>query len=188
MSDPFVPPEARGEPTPKRVLILEDGVYSRLGIREGSSTFPVPVFGSACVCCNAETTNLLAINPGFGSQQRADLVRVPACPDCRYHVRTHHLWLWLCALVGGLSIPVVLFGGINIVQEGSFGLSGVGLLGVGVAALLWGVEEAFYWPRGGHYRGFSLTVGRGTCAVHTRNGALADRLMQLNPAIREHGS
>jgi hypothetical protein len=156
--------------------------------KEGS-TFQVPVFGPACVCCNANAMGRTQDYDPSTDRIQAKSFPVPVCFDCKDHaLQTATVpMLQACLLIVGVALAGL---GIGYRRERPDDTLLVGMIAIGalltLAAIAWIVSTSKREKRErelpGHYprMQFSLILNRPH--LDTRNGELVDRLLANNPS------
>ncbi|MBI3096780.1 MAG: hypothetical protein HYY93_00825 [Planctomycetes bacterium] len=148
------------------------------------ASFPVPEFGTRCVCCDAETSSRSPQQTALSNTEwQNDPIDVPMCSSCDAHVGKRGLNLGAC-------FALVVFGVLGVV--GAFSARGLRPWGwlIGGPLLLWGCGWLLQMEMKRrrlasqrHYIDLLLSVAPGQCSVRTSSGELARRLASLNPAI-----
>lgn len=146
-------------------------------------SFPVPDFGTNCVCCSATTSNKYEMNPVLATQQfEASEVQVPMCRSCELHAAQRGFSTMAAIgllILGILGLAFGFYGGMGFRAYGCGGL--LTIAGVGWLLALDASRRRL--AREGHFADFGLSAMPGQLSVQTRNAPLARQLARQNAVI-----
>ena len=173
---------------PPTSAIVEASVVLRIDQPERSlldtrSTFPVPEFRPACVCCSTATPRTVDYDPG-ASDQLTGTIPVPLCQDCTGHIAFGRFKQTLIALAGGIGGVLLAVGILTaLFADSGPGPFLIGLAGVAVAIGWYHLDTWLHIrsAKTGHHSMFEVWVGPGFATVRTTNPDVIAHLCRRYP-------
>jgi hypothetical protein len=153
----------------------------------GAYSFEVPTFPSYCVCCNADPHGRTQSYNASTDRVTVPSIEIPVCHACSGHaLRTHTGPI----IMGSLLCVGIAVTALGFMYRGKSGASS-GMIVAGFVlvalAILWIVvvtRRELRERTPGHHPHLVFAVAYGKTFLHTKNQALADELIALNPKAR----
>lgn len=166
------------------------GRVAMRGAVGGKFGFVVPVFGRACVCCNADAMFRTQPYDPSTDAVTAPPIDMPVCFECRSHALQTHTGPIIAGSLVCVGGALAALAGMKLDERPNDDFLWAMLFGgiaVAVAAIAWIIAGSRRQKRHrerGHHAGLSFSIDHGATVLTTTNEELVADLLERNPGAR----